>query len=734
MKRLTWLFVLMLLVSCAAQAESKSITDVQLWGQQEMRTVDISMNTMPDGSGEAYYLVDTERNIMVMRAVNQEVQSGVELVAEIEPIYWPVDGECRDPQGVDALFRAQALYDYYLETFGWRGMDNRGEYTLLMLTNVDRMSDPSEPSMRDNNAVAQHDPTNRMVLIATGAHPGAVSAAIYPKAIAHEYVHGILYARGIEAGDDKVHTSPVHEAYADVLAVCFDKDGWVIAPAGRNLADPASSGCFDHMDQYDADMVYESSTILSHAAHIMYQGMPGGRGAIGDFDTLAKLFFKSMDFMYSQPTLYHAADALRSAADAMHLADGELTADQHECVYWALQQTGLYEHAEAKYRLIVPENGFELTLLDVFGNVYTDYRAELYRMGESEPSFVVDGAWGGLQYIYADESYDGGTLVLTDRADEGNSMAFVLQVSADAAGSEHWIHTVFGAAQGAEADSASDARAQLSAFYEEQLLPLYGHAAEGECGKDGLCGILTSAIEDLDGDGEEELLVIRGEWADGMYWLNMEVYEEEGGDAVSAGGLACMTDMIATDWYDVRAAFGLLERQDNVYVVMYNFFSMNDNSESFLIYRYNEDEGLRLVSGDCIWTYWNGAQILHNSGEYVERDAEPLFCYNTLEPDWKESFAKYAQDDYATGSDKYRSEAIARYKEVLAGWGMERNSDQLLYSDDDYETRDKLTADELISGAGIRWLNTLTSAAGWDNGVNTAYTLIEARDFSDMGR
>ena len=80
MKRLTWLFVLMLLVSCAAQAESKSITDVQLWGQQEMRTVDISMNTMPDGSGEAYYLVDTERNIMVMRAVNQEVQSGVEMV------------------------------------------------------------------------------------------------------------------------------------------------------------------------------------------------------------------------------------------------------------------------------------------------------------------------------------------------------------------------------------------------------------------------------------------------------------------------------------------------------------------------------------------------------------------------------------------------------------------------------------------------------------------------------
>ncbi|MCD8382109.1 MAG: M4 family metallopeptidase [Clostridiales bacterium] len=208
---------------------------------------------------------------------------------------------------------------------------------------------------------------------------GLVTGTSDIDAYAHEYAHYIMYSHITLTSN---YRSAIAEGFADIygcLVECeiegWDEPDWSITGDNinvyRDMAEPTASGNAEYWDgEEDSEHEYNESTIISHAAYLMWRGKDSKIG-IGQtygslsVDELAELWYRAMLMFPTDCDYNHVCQLVELAAEHMSLSD-----QQKECISWAFYQVGIAE----TYTL---DADFNLTLYDTNGDSYAEYYASV---------------------------------------------------------------------------------------------------------------------------------------------------------------------------------------------------------------------------------------------------------------------------------------------------------------------------------------------------------------------
>lgn len=203
-----------------------------------------------------------------------------------------------------------------------------------------------------NNSFATDDIIWKGDVIPVGSIVGVISLGMNQDAtcldlLAHEYMHrveqnkvGLIY-RG-ESG-------ALMEAYSDIFGELVEAGiqkktpDWVHNSI-RDLKHPAVHGYPEvYQGEYyvtdssaDNGSVHKNSTVISHAAYLMWNGIDGTSSRKLDSETLAKLFMNSLDKFNVRETFPQCAEAVYATAKEMNLTKAQLG-----CVVTAFSMAGL---------------------------------------------------------------------------------------------------------------------------------------------------------------------------------------------------------------------------------------------------------------------------------------------------------------------------------------------------------------------------------------------------------
>lgn len=255
-----------------------------------------------------------------------------------------------------AMYRTlSTIRRYYKNTYGVQG-----DKVLIGMYN-DAYDD-------GNNSFATDDILWKGDLLPVGTVCGVISIGTKqdPASVdllAHEYMHRVesslvgLYYRG-ESGS-------VMEAYSDVFGELVEAGLIGEGPdwnhdGVRDLKNPVAHGYpAVYQGQYyannsttDNGAVHRNSTVLSHAAYLMWYGIDGSKAARIDNRTLAKLWLDAMKKFNKRESFAQCAKAIFATAQGM-----DLTPRQIDCVATAFRMAGLPVRDRDKAKTSQPVGG-----------------------------------------------------------------------------------------------------------------------------------------------------------------------------------------------------------------------------------------------------------------------------------------------------------------------------------------------------------------------------------------
>ena len=299
------------------------------------------------------------------------------------------------------------------------------------------------------------------------------------------------------------------------------------------------------------------------------------------------------------------------------------------------------------------------------------------------------------------------------------------------------IFTIFllcAALCGATAQGAPDDT--LTGYLSEVCIPAYGLAQRGECGSlDDMCGLIDGIEEDLDGDGQCELITVRTERSGDEFVIYLDVYSP---DTESAGGVRLRGSEqwrsvhFGCDPWDTRMGLCTFTLDGTRCIGLYTLLIMNDTSECFHVYRLSGNS-LEYVEGVNMYSHYNSAQFFTTN---VRPEDGAIFYYFDMSS-WTLAAGGYAEGDDEPDDEEYRAqldEVLAAYGNWLAQRGLSRVDWRLLDSSaaSDFTTRDKFMPDELINGDGLSWICHLSAAQGFDTDAGRAYMQLETGALSGL--
>lgn len=229
---------------------------------------------------------------------------------------------------------------------------------------------------------------NRDGMISMGAKTGIDDIDI----MAHEYGHVIMYANLMEK-KDCVETNAIAEGFADVMGEIVEgtlNNGvldWTMKGdhinTCRNIKSPQNtdnavtiSEITEEMENKSNDYGYYFSTIISHAAYRMWNGIDGNNAKKLSTDELAKLFYRTMLMMPSDCNFMEWRSLTLIAARSMGL-----TPDQIACISEAYEIVGIVDNTSVDY--MVQENTW-LSVYQKDGTLCNDYDIQILSIVESD--------------------------------------------------------------------------------------------------------------------------------------------------------------------------------------------------------------------------------------------------------------------------------------------------------------------------------------------------------------
>lgn len=429
-------------------------------------TVDIS--TVKEGETEYYTLIDPKRRIRIYNSGNHllewEIYDGEKLIQKnndwqpgarfdrfrlITKLYsnpWyserielkePVrtnivnGSDSLDLTGLRLLFTLQTTYDFYHETLGLDGIAWDGLW-------INGVYNNSEGCFYNAYCWGNAKYANSLpdVLISISSLcPASIDK------VAHEYAHAVEQCRsGMIYSASGGETGCIMEGISDVFGELVEdwslkqrgqgKADWISSP--RNIAHPSKSGnpttVTDKPFSLFAgeDFGHKYSTVISHAAYLMWNGIDETEEKKLSTEELAKLWYRAMLMMPSDCNFATCRTLVELAAQSMGLSD-----KKRECVAEAFDTVG------------IPTNGVPIYTVQSTTKLYVfDFEQKLckdYKLKISPAVIGADGAhYIGATHEYYVENREYNTLnlskglyavILEDAGNTNNKFGFILIVT-----------------------------------------------------------------------------------------------------------------------------------------------------------------------------------------------------------------------------------------------------------------------------------------------------------------
>lgn len=347
----------------------------------------ITVNASYDETAETYFLFDEERGIYVHRfnqgdssdqdvASVQDVSNGYLIRTDkVREDGTPDFGKEYD-EGIYFLQTLTQIYDYFDEALD-------GENGLGVLH-----ANYNDSYNQGKNARGGVNGGEGFISF------GKVTGTQHLDAIVHEYTHYITNSITSIGGEDG---KSIREGISDIFACLAEEKiegstDWKIeipqCDVYRNMADPSDSGNAETVTDKNSEDIthhteaYYYSTLISHTAYLMRQGMDEeGSGAISGSE-LAELWYRTILMLPSRCS-YEDCRAIAELA-AEHMAkSGKLDAFQLSCVAWAFEEVGIDWSLSPVYT--ATENT-EIIIYDINGAPYEDYSISVKNVSEQTSS------------------------------------------------------------------------------------------------------------------------------------------------------------------------------------------------------------------------------------------------------------------------------------------------------------------------------------------------------------
>lgn len=277
------------------------------------------------------YLLDVGRKIAIYKVNNNLFLT----YKDSDPISWKT-GENPPKDAVDAMANLEIVYDFFETELHHSSTDGKGKNMIIVETNIVFDNDGD---LYLNNAKCVTYPT--WTRIGIGENFFEESKSNMCDVLAHEFAHSVnCHVGNMRSG------SVLNEAYADIFAICVEDNvvdsstDWCIDDT-RNIASPDKTKNPKHLSEfsYDTEDEHYNSTIISHAAYLMWEGDENS-GAIKDTTKLAKLWYDSLYMLNSESTFSDCRTAVEISAQNLRRV-GILTDEQVLKVSKAFNQVGI---------------------------------------------------------------------------------------------------------------------------------------------------------------------------------------------------------------------------------------------------------------------------------------------------------------------------------------------------------------------------------------------------------
>lgn len=183
---------------------------------------------------------------------------------------------------------------------------------------------------------------------------GKVTGVDNVKVMGHEYGHVISYKMVDWSDDRNIERDAINEGisdiYGEIVATWFynkDEPEWIIEASNigvrRNLKNPHDSKNAAYVNDktnywlQNQGKKYYYSTVISHTAYLMWNGINGDEKAKISLENIVKLWYRAMNLMQSDCDFVQCREMVERAALAMN----NLTKKQRECISEAFDQVGI---------------------------------------------------------------------------------------------------------------------------------------------------------------------------------------------------------------------------------------------------------------------------------------------------------------------------------------------------------------------------------------------------------
>lgn len=340
-----------------------------------------------------YYLSDEDKQIYSYRVQNTwAIGSVTSVLTQLwdsqNLIEWTPGGN-PEADAVDAYVNTIVAYDYFDQILNNKGADGSGKLPICIFNGVKSYKTKNGIDNIVRNAMAnirydkEGNPSLACIYIGAGGNP-ILSA--YLDVVAHEYTHNV----------EKMHSGmryngesgALMEALSDIFGelIQSSKSGsvpdWIIE-SSRNIAspeetnNPSSYGDGNWIDKvldfFDNDGVHRNSTVVSHAAYLMWNGIDGNSAKKIKSNDLAKLWYRAMLMMPSDCDFATCRQLVEWAALSV---DG-ITEAQRNCIAEAFDMVGIHAQELSPEILINCDRnvrpGSYLNVYNVEGKLHSSY-------------------------------------------------------------------------------------------------------------------------------------------------------------------------------------------------------------------------------------------------------------------------------------------------------------------------------------------------------------------------
>ena len=211
----------------------------------------------------------------------------------------------------------------------------------------------------------------------------------------HEFTHIISrYHVGWTGGKEN---GAINEGYSDIFGEIVEskikgtEPDWMMKgdniSVNRNIASPSNTKYPENISDKNRsgeDYSHAYSTVISHAAYLMWNGIDGNDSMKIDIDTLAKIWYRALLLMHSNVDFEQCANKVLQSAKTLK----GLTDEQIDCVKKAFEKVGIIVSADASSSIY---RSSSLYVKDINFKNYGNYHLKIFSLQDlRNPKLVLE--------------------------------------------------------------------------------------------------------------------------------------------------------------------------------------------------------------------------------------------------------------------------------------------------------------------------------------------------------